>query len=140
MAAIELAPGAGQNRLAVQMATLMSERLETHPERTGAFERLGGRVAMVAEDTGASLTMRFDDHRVVVFDGIVGIPDLTLRGPADLIAGLSRIELGRFGLPDPRGRGTRAFALAIRDGRLQIHGLPAGLGLLKRLGTVLAVD
>jgi len=127
MAAVELAPGAGSNPLAVQMAGLLSHRLTSFPERVGTFERLGGRVAIVAADAETSLTMRFDDRRAVLFDGIVGIPDLTLRASSELIAGL----------PD---RGAMALAQAVRDGRLQIHGLPGALPLLARLGRLLAGD
>ena len=60
--------------------------------------------------------------------------------PNELIADLSRMETGRFGLPDPKGEVNRAMAQALRDGTLKIYGLPAGLPLLARLGTVLAID
>jgi len=132
MAAIELAPGASKNPLAVQMAALMGERLETHPERCGSFERLGGRVAIVAQDTGACLTMRFSDRRAVFFDGIVGIPDLTLRGPSALVQSITSAQ----------GTGLRAREMAsqVRRGQLQIHGLPGGFGLLTRLSLILAID
>ena len=140
MAAVELAPGASENGLAIMMATMMSQNLEDHPERLDVFERLGGRVAIVAEDADVSLTMCFADRRAIVFDGIVGIPDVTVRGPAELIADLSRMETGRFGLPDPRGEVNRAMAAALRSGTLRVYGLPTGLPLLARLGTVLAID
>lgn len=140
MAAVELAPGASENGLAIMMATMMSQNLEDHPERLTVFEKLGGRVAIVAEDAEVALTMAFGDRRAVVYDGIVGIPDVTVRGTAELIADLSRMETGRFGLPDPKGDVNRAMAQALRDGTLKIYGLPAGLPLLARLGAVLAID
>lgn len=140
MAAIELAPGAGDNGLAIMMATMMSQNLEDHPERLAIFERLGGRVAIIAEDAGVAMTMHFAHGRVVVHDGIVGIPDLTVRGGFETIADLSRMEAGRFGLPDPWGEVNRSMLAALREGRLRIHGLPAGLPLLARLGAVLAIE
>ena len=140
MAAIELAPGAGDNGLAIMMATMMSQNLEDHPERRETFERLGGRVAIVAEDADVAMTMHFSNGRAVVHDGIVGIPDVTVRGGFELIADLSRMETGRFGLPDPKGEVNRSMLAALRDGRLRIHGLPAGLPLLARLSTVLAIE
>ena len=140
MAAVELAPGASENGLAIMMATMMSQNLEDHPERHAVFDRLGGRVAIVAEDADVALTMDFRDRRAVVYDGIVGIPDVTVRGSWELIADLSRMENGPFGLPDPKGEVNRAMAQALRDGTLKIYGLPAGLPLLARLGTVLAID
>lgn len=140
MAAIELAPGAGDNGLAIMMATMMSQNLEDHPERQKTFDKLGGRVAIVAEDADVAMTMHFANGRAIVHDGIVGIPDVTVRGGFELIADLSRMETGRFGLPDPRGEVNRSMVAALRDGRLRIHGLPAGLPLLARLGAVLAIE
>lgn len=140
MAAIELAPGADENGLAIMMATMMSQNLEDHPERAATFARLFGRVAIVAEDADVALTMQFVGGRAIVHDGIVGIPDVTVRGSAELIADLSRMETGRFGLPDPRGEVNRAMVAALRERRLRVYGLPAGLPLLSRLGTVLAIE
>lgn len=140
MAAIELAPGAGNNGLATMMATMMWQNLEDHPERLATFARLGGRVAIVAEDADVALTMRFERGRAVVYDGIVGIPDVTVRGTAEAIGNLSLMETGRFGLPDPRGDVNRSMVQALREGSLRVYGLPAGLPLLARLGTVLAIE
>lgn len=140
MASIELAPGAGDNGLAVMMATMMSQNLEDHPDRQPAFDRLVGRVAIVAEDADVALTMEFSGGRAVVHDGIVGIPDVTVRGSAELIADLSRMETGPLGLPDPRGEVNRAMATALRERRLRVYGLPVGLPLLGRLGKVLAIE
>lgn len=137
---VELAPGAGDNGLAIMMATMMSQNLADHPERRRTFERLVGRVAIVAEDAGVALTMELKGGRAIVHDGIVGIPDLTIRGSAELIADLSRMETGRFGLPDPRGEVNRAMVAALREKRLRIYGLPAALPLLIRFGTVLAIE
>ncbi len=137
--AVELAPGAGENGLAVMMATLMSQNLADHPDRRAAFERLLGRIAIVAEDAGVALTMELAGGRAIVHDGIVGIPDLTIRGDSEVIADMSRMETGRFGLPDPRGDVNRAMVSALRHKRLRIYGLPAALPLLARFGKVLAI-
>lgn len=136
---VELASGAGENGLAVMMATMMSQNLADHPERRGSFERLVGRVAIVAEDADVALTMELKGGRAIVHDGIVGIPDLTIRGSAELIADMSRMETGRFGLPDLRGEVNRAMVAALRERRLRIYGLPAALPLLVRFGNVLAI-
>lgn len=138
--AVELAPGAGDNGLAVMMATLMGQNLEDHPDRKPDFDRLIGRVAIVAEDAGVALTMEMEKGRVVVHDGIVGIPDLTIRGDSEIIADMSRMETGRFGLPDPRGEVNRAMVSALRERRLRIYGLPSALPLLVRFGKVLAIE
>lgn len=138
--AVELAPGAEDNGLAVMMATMMSQNLVDHPERRADFDRLVGRIAIVAEDAGVALTMELTGGRAILHDGIVGIPDLTIRGGAEVIADLSRMETGRFGLPDPRGPVNQAMFAALRERRLRLYGLPAGLPLLVRMGKVLAIE
>lgn len=136
--AIELAPGADDNGLATMLATLMAQNLVDHPDRQRAFLRLAGRVAIVAEDADVALTMEFRRGRLIVHDGIVGIPDLTIRGGFEQIGDMSRMEnIGP--LPDPRGEVNRAMARALREKKLRIFGLPWGLPLLVGMGEVLAV-
>jgi hypothetical protein len=138
VAAIDLAPGADENGLAMMLATLMAQNLEDHPERLGVFGRLRGRVAILAEDADVALTLEFQRGRVVVHDGVVGIPDLTLRGEAEPIGDMSRMESwGPF--PDPRGEVNRAMWKALREKRLRVFGLPRALPLLLGMGDVLAV-
>lgn len=138
MAAIELAPGADENGLATMLATLMAENVAAHPERARTLDRLRGRVAIVAEDADVALTIELRGGRVVMHDGIVGIPDLTIRGGAEQIGDMSRMEsVGP--LPDPRGEVNRAMWRALREKRLRIFGLPRALPLLVRIGEVLAV-
>ena len=139
MAAIELAPGADENGLATMLATLMAENVASHPARQRTLDRLRGRVAIVAEDAEVSLTMEFRGGRVVLHHGIVGLPDLTIRGEAELIGDMSRMEsVGP--LPDPRGEVNRTMWRALREKRLRIHGLPRALPLLLGMGEVLAVS
>ena len=123
------------------LGTMMAQNLADHPERLAAFDALYGRIAIVAEDAQVELTMCFDHGRVTLHDGIVGIPDLTIRGGAEQIADLSRMESwGETDLPDPRGEVNRAMFQALREGRLRIHGLPMAFPLLARMGAVLAIE
>jgi len=140
MPAVELAPGADENGLAIMMATMMSQNLIDHPDRSPVFDRLSGRVAIVADDADVALTMQFERGRAIVHDGIVGVPNVTVRGSAELIADLSRMETGPLGLPDPRGEVNRAMVTALRERRLWVFGMPLGLPLLARLGSVLAIE
>jgi hypothetical protein len=138
MASVELAPGADDNGLATMLATMMAQNLADHPERQRTFARLAGRVAIVAEDADVALTMEFRRGRAILHDGIVGIPDLTIRGGFEQIGDMSRMEsLGP--VPDPRGPVNRAMWQALREKKLRIFGLPWGLGLLVGMGEVLAV-
>lgn len=138
MPAIELAPGADDNGLATMLATLMAQNLADHPDRARTLGRLAGRIAIIAEDADVALTIELRRGRTVFHDGIVGIPDLTIRGGFEQIGDMSRMEsLGP--LPDPRGEVNRAMARALREKKLRIYGLPWGLRLLVGIGEVLAV-
>ena len=126
------------NGLCAMLSTLMRQNLEDHPERIAAFGAMRGSLAIFAEDAEVSITITCDGQRAVFSDGIVGIPDLTLRGGFEQIGDLSRMEsLGR--LPDPRGPVNQAMFRALRDGRLRVHGLPRALPLLLAFGDVMAV-
>lgn len=138
MAAVELAPGADENGLATMLATLMAQNLADHPERERHLARLRGRVAIVAEDADVALTIELRRGRAIFHHGIVGIPDLTIRGGFEQIGDMSRMEsLGP--IPDPRGEINRAMARAVREKKLRIFGLPWSLPLLVGIGEVLAV-
>jgi hypothetical protein len=138
MAGIEFAPDAERNGLANLLATLIAQNLADRPERTGTFERLAGRVAIVAEDAEVALTLEFLRGRLVIHDGIVGLPDLTIRGGSESITDLSRMErIGRF--PDPRGPVNLAIFRSLLRRTLRIYGLPRAFPLLLGLGEVLSV-
>jgi hypothetical protein len=137
--AIELADErAADNGLCTMLSTLMRQNLEDHPERLAAFGALRGRLAIFAEDAEVSITITCDGRSAVFSDGIVGIPDLTIRGGFEQIGDLSRMEsLGP--LPDPRGPVNQAMFRALRSGQLRVHGLPRALPLLLAFGDVMAV-
>jgi hypothetical protein len=137
-ARIELAEGAEDNGLANMLSTIMRQNLEDHPERLVQFRKMRGAIAVFAEDAEVAVTIEADGDRAVFKDGVVGIPDVTVRGGFEQIGDMSRMEsLGP--IPDPRGPVNRAMAKAVRDGQLKVYGLPRGLPLLLAFGDVMAI-
>ncbi len=135
---IELDAGAEENGLAQMLCTMMRQNVDDHPERVALARGLSGRLAIFAEDAEVAVSIDFDGARVLFRDGIVGVPDLTIRGGFEQIGDLSRMEqLGA--LPDPRGPVNRALFGALRDGRLRVHGLPRALPLLLGFSDVMHV-
>lgn len=108
---VDLAPGAEQNRLAVHFSSAIREAIKD-VGRSGAFRALKATVLIVPFDVGDSVTLRFDFGRVVIHDGHVGVPTLTLGGPA--------AELEK--LPEVSDRGLRDFLLSLL-GRRPSHPL-----------------
>lgn len=136
--AIDLDAAAEDNGLANMLCTMMRQNVEDHPSRRDLLAKMKGRMAIFAEDAEVAISIDFGGDRVVFRDGIVGVPDLTLRGGFEQIGDLSRMEaLGAF--PDPRGEVNRGLFRALREGKLRVHGLPKGLPLLLAFGDVMHV-
>lgn len=139
MSAVELAPGAEKNAFASMLATLVRQNLDDHPSRETAVKAAKGRASIEVSDLGIEVTFVFDRERVVVHDGVRGIPDVRLRAPAELVMATSNMEPGRFGLPDPRGEVNRRLAKALRDRELTLVGALRSPLLFASLGRLLAV-
>ena len=146
---IELAPGAEENAFASMLADLVKQNLESKPHKKKDFDVLakgrGVRVGLVADDADVALTLEFAQGRLVVHDGIKGIPDVTIRGSADMIMALSNVPLTRpLALPLPTDRAAfevvREMLRATRTGSLKIYGLFSHLGPMSRLTRVMSVN
>src|SRR5579884_2767089 len=98
---VRLAPGAEENGLATMLADLVRQNIEAKPHKARDLASLRGTVSIVADDADVALTMHFEHGgTLTVHDGIVGVPHVTIRGPADVILALSNVPLAtRFGLP-----------------------------------------
>lgn len=138
---IALADGAENDAFAIVISELIRQNLADHPEKREQLARMHGRVALVAEDAGTTITLRFRDGKLTVHSGLFGIPDLVVRGPAEALIDLSRLpNHPRLPfLPDFRSPVARSLARALRDRKLRIRGLPGQLGLLLKLGHVLSI-
>ena len=143
MVSIAIDPSAEDNGLANMLATIMRQNLEDHPQRARLLEHLEGRLAIFAEDAEVSITWVFGHGQATVHDGIIGIPDLTIRGGFEPIGDMSRMESFHSRLlqhvPDPRGPVNRSMWKALRGGQLRVFGLPRGLRLLLAFGDVMQI-
>lgn len=142
---IDLAPSAAHNPLASLLAGAIRMNLDRSPHKRADFSALRGSVAIAATDVGLRLTLRFDHGRVVIHDGVVGIPDVSVRGEQAAIEGLLRLPLSRrlgvpFAMPtDAEAKGElKALLEHMASGRLTIYGLWLHVPLLLRLVRVLS--
>jgi hypothetical protein len=139
-ASIELAPGAEDNGFANMLSEMIRQNLVDHPHKRRDFDRMLGRVAIVVEDAGVAVTLRFERGRLTVHDGIAGIPDVTVRADADDVTKMSLVELlPVVGLPDPRRPNARAVIEASRAGRIRMYGALGSPMLVVRLTRVMSV-
>lgn len=143
---IDLAPGAEDNVLAVELAERIRENLAAHRDKVADLRALRATVLIVAQDAGESLTLRFDDGRVTVHDGSVGVPWVTFCGDADALRRLPDFPLTpRLRLPLLRpfsGDGRDTFwsltGLWLR-GDIKVYGLLSHPRTVFRLLRVLSV-
>jgi hypothetical protein len=147
MPSIELAPGAADNGLATMLADLVRQNLDAKPHKQADFDALSGSVCIVADDAEVALTLRFEGGRLTIHDGVVGIPDVTIRGTADTILALSNMPLTTplgLPIPDPRDKAAlgvvRSVFQAMRGGHFHIYGMAFHLPLLMRLTRVMSVN
>jgi hypothetical protein len=129
------------------LADLVRQNLEAKPHKQGDFRALAGSIAIVADDAEVALTLRFDHGKLTIHDGIVGIPDVTIRGGSDTIMALSNMPLvTRLGLPlpDPRDKEgvavARSVIEAMRKGTFHIYGMFFHLPMMMRLTRVMSVN
>ena len=147
MQSIELAPGAEDNGLATMLADLVRQNLESKPHKNTDFDAIQGSVAIVADDAEVALTLRFDAGRLTIHDGIVGIPDVTIRGTSDTILALSNMPLtSRLALPVPNPRDKEAVATvksvfaAMKAKRFHVYGMLFHLPMIMRLTRVMSIN
>ena len=146
---ITLAPGAENNAFATMLCDLVKQNLESKPHKAKDFHALargrGATFARVADDAEVALTLEFRDGKLVLHDGIKGVPDVAVRGSADSIMAMSNIPLTRpLALPIPTDRTSLdvlvTMVKATRTGELKVHGMIGNLGVLSRLTRVMSVN
>ncbi|MCL2777838.1 MAG: hypothetical protein FWD73_07525 [Polyangiaceae bacterium] len=145
MATFELAKGAEDNAFAQMLLKLVRQNIESKPHKKKDFDRLDGTVALVADDADVAVTLEFRLGRLVVHDGILGVPDVTVRGSSDPIMTLSNVPLTRpLALPIPTDQSSfdvlRSMMRAMRTGELKVFGMIGHVGLMARLTRVMSVN
>ena len=137
---IELAPGAENNGLASMLSALILQNLNDKPAKRTDFAKLRGRIAIVAEDAGVSLTLVFEGNMLTLHDGIVGVPDVTVRANSDDIVQLSLVEISPLlGLPNPRGEAMRQVMQKSKRGDIRVFGALLHFPLVLRLTRLMSI-
>jgi hypothetical protein len=112
----DLAPGTEAHRLARAFADRVREGVSRDAARARVFDRLAGSVAIIADDAPTTLTLRFDFGRLTIHDGVIGVPDVTLRGHEAALEALGEARVVPV-LGAPIVRGVTIYGL-LRHPRL----------------------
>ena len=144
---IDIAPGADSLPLATLLAEVVRRNVSRDAGKRSDFDGLRGSVAVVADDHGTALTLRFDFGRMVVHTGVVGVPDITILGPLAVLEelgerparGLLGLAWGELRQREPRERRDGAAEMDGSRRGLKIYGFWTHPLLVRRLLRVMSV-
>jgi hypothetical protein len=142
---IILGEGAEENGFASMLAELLRQNIEAKPQKKRDIASMSGSAAIVADDADIAVTLFFDNLCVVVRSGIVGVPDVTIRGMSETIMELSNIPIN-FGLPMPAWKNADETAAAksayaaMRAGKIHTYGMFRNPGLVLKLTRLMSVN
>ena len=118
---LDLAPGADENPLATELAERIRAQLGSNRRKLKEFRAMRGTFLVVAEDTGESLTLRFDHGRLTIHDGAIGVPVVTFCAPRDVLLHLPDTSIRRM-IRRPTAVWRNLIA-PVAKGELKIYGL-----------------
>ena len=72
--------GAKQPDTLTLFAELIRQNVESNSNKKKYFEKLDADISLVFDDLNYSLTLRFQKGELKVYEGIRGIPDITIKG------------------------------------------------------------
>jgi hypothetical protein len=140
MVAVRIEPQAEHNAFAMMMAELLRQNIGAHLGKQKTLDHTRGKLVLIADDVPASATIVFGDGGIEVFDGVYGLPDITIRGQSEDLVRLSALEsVTRWALPDPRGSNVRSIAQSLVRGKLRVHGALQHPALFLRISELMAV-
>ncbi len=138
MAQIDFAPGMEEKGIAGMMADIIKGNLKHKPERENDFNALDGNIYLRAEDADVDITMVFKKGSLIVHNGKIGNPKISIVTNSGTLLDLANISI-KFGLPyyfDETGRGVIKKLLT---GKLKLKGLFTHLIALIRFTKLMSV-
>jgi len=89
---------ADANHIATVVATRLSQNLENFPDRIGIARKLTRPVSIISTATDSACTVVFGEHAAVVYNGILGRPNVILIGIDDHLNDIPSLPLKAGGL------------------------------------------
>ena len=138
MAEISLAPSGEEVALAGMLADLLAANLEK-PEKVKVLNTLKSRVYILAEDAEVSITMDFDQGKLVIYGGKEGRPDISITTDSSTLLDLANINI-MFGLPNFFDEGGREIVKKMLKRDLKIKGMFTHPGVLIKVTKVMSLN
>lgn len=140
---VAVAPDAERNAVVTWLQESLQRKLLAPRANTLAqpddLRRVRATVGFVARDRRVTATMRIDRGSVVLHDGALGTPDVTLCADFDELVALSRHPMSAVANL-PLGAHWRALAKEVVSARFRIYGLWSHPRLVLRVLRLLAPE
>lgn len=126
---IDRGRGIREGSLAASLVDLVRSNTEHDAAKRAVFHSMRGAVAVIADDVGEAFTLRFDFGRLVAHGGLIGVPDVTVRGQAASIRALADLPhlswlggaVGALTVPEAR-QALKTVLVSVRSGDLKFYG------------------
>lgn len=103
---------------------LIKQNIDSNVRKRDFFYKLDADIAIVLEELSYSLTLRFQKGELKAYEGIRGIPDITIKGGYNEILQLTTLELfPLINLPKLYTPTGRELLLSLLRGKIKIYGL-----------------
>ena len=138
MPRVELDKGAQDNGLAAMIKDLITQNIESRPNRAKDADALDGNIGIAAKDIDVSLTIACNKGSIVIYDGVKEPCKLLIDTGSDNILKLSAIRI-KAGLPYYFDKTGREILGLLLGGKLKIRGLLAHPVMLTHLTKLFSV-
>jgi len=125
--------------MAEMLGGLLRSNIEQNHTKAAIFKALNTVVGIYIEDIDVSITLEFLGGRLILHEGIVKPPRITVRTESGTVMGLSSVSI-RFGLPYFFDETGREILKNVRDGKIRMLAMPWSLLDVIRLTRVMSVQ
>jgi hypothetical protein len=136
---VEYAEGAEESAFAQMLGGLIEANVSGSVDKRRDFDALRARVGVHVSDLGESVTLEFENGRLVVYEGLEPERDLTIHADAETVMQLSSLRVGFARIPIYFDAVGRDLVGRILRGRLRIDGVPGNLTTLNRVTRIFSV-
>jgi len=125
--------------MAGMLANLLGANVEKSPTKLAIFRALRTVVGIHIEDIDVSITLEFLGGRLILHEGIVKPPQITVRTESGYVMDLSSVSI-RFGLPYFFDETGREILKNVKGGKIRMIAMPWSLLDVVRLTRVMSVQ
>lgn len=125
--------------MAEMLAGVLRANIENNRTKAAIFKALRTVVGLHIEDIDLAITLEFLGGRLLLHEGIVKRPRITIRAESGTVMGMSSLSI-RFGLPYLLDDTGLEILQNVREGKIRMIAMPWSLLDVLRLTRVMSVQ